>query len=131
MDHVGEFSFQVNETCLSDDHRTFMVAPNDKDSHNPILIHITPADMTSEQRTYVPAQLKINRKERRKEKQRTNKHKSYQGGEEGDDDDEETWVNFTAEEWHDYQAYNRRRQRESGYGHSSASSSQQWRLRYR
>ena len=78
MDHVGEFSFQVNETCLSGDHRTFMVAPNDKDSHNPILIHITPADMTYiEQRTYVPAQLKINRKERREEKQRTNKRKSY------------------------------------------------------
>ena len=34
MDHVGEFSFQVNETCLSGDHRTFMVAPTDKDSQN-------------------------------------------------------------------------------------------------
>ena len=95
-----------------------MVAPNDKDSHNPILIHVTPSDMTySEQRTYVPAQLKIARKERRKEKQGTNKRKSYQG-EEGDDDEEETWINFTVEEWRDYQAYSRRRQRESGYGHS-------------
>ena len=114
------------------DHRTFMVAPTDKDSHNPILIHVTPADMTySEQWTYVPAQLKIARKERRKEKQRTNKRKSYQGEEEGDDDEEEAWVNFTAEEWRVYQAYHRRRQRESGYGQSSASSLQQWRPRYR
>ena len=61
--HLGEFSFQVNETCLSGDHRTFTVAPNDKDSHNPILIHVTPADMTySEQRAYVPAQLKMARR---------------------------------------------------------------------
>ena len=36
MDHVGEFSFQVNEYCSSCDHRSFMVAPADKDSHNPI-----------------------------------------------------------------------------------------------
>ena len=32
--------------------------------------------------------------------------------------DDELWVNFTAEEWRDYQAYHRRRQRQSGYGHS-------------
>ena len=96
-----------------------------QDSHNPILIHVTPSDMTwNEQRTYVPAELKIARKQRRKERQRTNKRKSYQGEEE-DDDDDEPWVNFTAEEWRDYQTYHRRRQRGSGYGHSSASSSQQ------
>ena len=125
MDHVGEFSFQVNETCLSCDHRAFMVTPIDKGSHNPILRHVTPSDMTrNEKRTYVPAELKIARKQRRKERQRTNKRKSYQGEEE-DDDDDEPWVNFTAEEWRDYQTYHRRRQRGSGYGHSSASSSQQ------
>ena len=27
MDHVGEFTFKVNETCLSSDHNIFMVAP--------------------------------------------------------------------------------------------------------
>ena len=43
-------SFQVNETCLSGDHRTFVVSPNDRDSHNPILIHVTPADMTCNER---------------------------------------------------------------------------------
>ena len=63
MNHVGEFVFQVNETCLSGDHRTFFVSPNDKDSHSPILIHITPVDMThNERRTYVPAELKQARK---------------------------------------------------------------------
>ena len=51
MDHVGELSFQVNGKCLSCDHRSFMVAPTDKDSHNPILRHVTPSDMTwNEQR---------------------------------------------------------------------------------
>ena len=76
MDHVGEFSFQVNEACLSCDHRAFMVAPTDKDSHNPVLIHATPSGLTwNEQRTYAPAELKIARKQRRKERQRTNKRK--------------------------------------------------------
>ena len=70
----------------------------------------------NEQRTNVPAQLKIARKERRKERQRANKRKSFQGEEADDDDDgEETW-----------QAYNRRSQRDYGYGYSSAASSQ-WR----
>ena len=51
-----------------------MAAPTDKDSHNPILIHVTPSGMTwNEQRTYVPAELKIARKQRGKERQRTNK----------------------------------------------------------
>ena len=82
------YIFQVNETCLSGDHRTFLVFPNDKDSHNPILIHITPVDMThNERRTYVPSELKMARKERRKEKQKANKRKSHEpsdyGGDEG------------------------------------------------
>ena len=128
MNHVGGFSSQVNETCLSCDHKAFMVAPSDKDAHNPILIHVTPSEMTwNEQRTYIPAARKIARKQRRKEIQKTNKRKSFQAEEEDDDDDDEPWVNFTAQEWRDYQAYHRRRQRESGYGRSSVSSSQQWR----
>ena len=80
----GFISCCVNETCLSGDHRTFMVPPNDKDSHNPILIHVTPADMTyNERRAYVSTELKVARKERRKEKQKANKRKSYYGGDEG------------------------------------------------
>ena len=70
MNHVGEFVFQVNETCLSGDHRTFLVSPND---------NVTPADLThNERRTYVPAEPKQARKERRKEKQKANKRKSHE-----------------------------------------------------
>ena len=79
MNHVGEYVFQVNETCLGGDHRTFLTAPTDKDSHNPFLIHITPADMIQQERqTYIPYELKIARKERRKETQKANKRKSYE-----------------------------------------------------
>ena len=52
MNHVGEYVFQVNETCLGGDHRTFLIAPTDK--------------------------LKVARKERRKETYKANKRKSYE-----------------------------------------------------
>jgi hypothetical protein len=45
MDYIGEFTFKVNETCLSSDHNIFMVAPTDSDAHNPILVHLKPSDM--------------------------------------------------------------------------------------
>ena len=131
MNHVGEFCFQVNETCLSCHHKAFMVAPSDKDSHNPILIHVTPSEMTwNEQRTYIPDARKIARKQRRKGIQKTKRRKSSQAEDE-DDADDEPWVNFTAQERRDYQAYHRRQQRESGFGRSSVASSQQWRPKYR
>ena len=38
MGHVGEFSFQVNETCLSGDHRTFLVSPKRGKGQKPILV---------------------------------------------------------------------------------------------
>ena len=40
MNYVGEFYFKVNETCLHGDHNIFMVAPNDRDAHNLILVHL-------------------------------------------------------------------------------------------
>ena len=84
LKHVGELEFQVNETCLSGDHRTALITPNDKDSHNPILIHVAPADMTRQERqTYIPGELKLARKERRKEKQKANKRKSFQSSDYG------------------------------------------------
>ena len=46
MNYVGEFYFKVNETCLHGDHNIFMVAPNDRDAHNPILVHLDPSDMS-------------------------------------------------------------------------------------
>ena len=69
----------MNETCLSGDRRTFLITPNDKDSHNPMLIHITPANMTRQERqTYIPGKLKLAREERRKEIQKANKTKSFE-----------------------------------------------------
>ena len=40
MDHDGEFSFQVNETCLHGSSKSFLIAQDDKDSHNPMLVHL-------------------------------------------------------------------------------------------
>jgi len=99
MNHVGEFLFNVNETCLSCDHRSSMVAPSDRDAHNPFLIHLTPSEMTwNEKRQYVPGELKQARKQRREEKQRENRRKAY---EEDDEEDDGPWFNFTAQEWLD------------------------------
>ena len=69
MDFIGAFAFRVNETCLTSDHKIFMVAPTDRDAHNPILIHLRPSDMIwKERRAYV-------RKEKRKATQKSNKRK--------------------------------------------------------
>ena len=107
MDYIGEFSFRVNETCLSSDHNIFMVAPTDKDAHNPILVHLKPSDMLwVERHKYIPYEVKRRRKEKRKEIQRANKRKGY--------DDESTW-----QDWSDWPQH--------GYGGSSASSSRTWR----
>ena len=69
MNYVGEFYFKVNETCLHGGHNIFMVAPNDRDAHNPILVHLNPSDFTC---------MKIKRKQQRKETQRQNKRKGYE-----------------------------------------------------
>ena len=55
MDFVGEFSFSVNETCLSCDYNIFfMVAPTDTDAHNLLLVHLHPSDMNwKEKHSYV------------------------------------------------------------------------------
>ena len=106
MNFVGVFEFKVNETCLHGDRNIFMVAPNDRDAHNPILVHVTPSDMTwNERNKYKPSQMKIKRKEQRKEIQKQNKRKG-----------------------HDDQAD--RDQGNTGYGGSSASSSRGWRTVY-
>ena len=79
MNYVGEFDFEVNETCLNNDHNIFMVAPTDRDAHNPILVHLAPSEMTWNERSkYKPSQVKIKRKEQRKEIQRQNKRKGYE-----------------------------------------------------
>ena len=68
MDYTSEFTFRVNETCLTSDHNIFMVAPTDRDAHNPILVHLKPADMVwGERRSYVPFEMKRRCHEKRKE----------------------------------------------------------------
>ena len=80
MNYVGEFYFKVNETCLHGDHNIFMVAPNDRDAHNPILIHLDPSDMSwNERHHYKQARQKMKYTEKRKERQKERKRKGYEG----------------------------------------------------
>ena len=56
---IGEFTFRVNETCLTSDHNIFMVAPTDRDAHNPILVHLKPSDtIWTEKRAYINYEMK-------------------------------------------------------------------------
>ena len=72
MDYAGEFTFRVNETCLSSDHNIFMVAPTDTDAHNPILVHLKPSDMQwGEKQKYGPFEMKKRRKTERQYNKRT------------------------------------------------------------
>ena len=81
MDHVGEFNFSVNGTCLSCDHNIFMAEPSDTDSHNPLLVHLKPSDMgCTEKHAYVLPAKKFQRKERRKDIQMQNKRKGFGDG---------------------------------------------------
>ena len=95
MNHTGGVTFQVNETCLSCDHKAFMVAPSDKDAHNPILIHFAPSNISwNEQLSYIPYGRKVERKQRRKfrkERQKSNKRKACQAEQEEDEGDEGLW----------------------------------------
>eukprot|EP00435_Cladocopium_sp_Y103_P010636 s1509_g2.t1 len=99
MDEVGEFNFEVNETCLHNDANMFdmfLLFPTDKDSHNPFLVHLTPFDFTySEGRQFIPLETKMKRKTTRKETQRANRRKKYEGR-----DDEGPWLERGS--WRDY-----------------------------
>ena len=41
MEFEGEFAFQVNETCLHGSSKSFLISQDDRDSHNPLLVHLT------------------------------------------------------------------------------------------
>ena len=78
MDLFGEFSFSVNETCLSCDYNIFMVAPTNTDAHNLLLVHLHPSDMNwKEKLAYVHPAKKVQRKERRTDIQKSNKRKGH------------------------------------------------------
>ena len=103
MNYVGEFYFKVNETCLHGDHNIFMVAPNDRDAHNPILVHLDPSDMSwNERHHYKQANQKMKYAATRKERQKEKKRKAYE-------DQASTYQGNT------------------GWGGSSSSSSRPWR----
>ena len=79
MNHLGEFTFQVNEVCPSGDSKSLLISQDDKDSHNPLLVHFTPSEMTwNEARQYAPWQTKQARNQRQKEQEKANKRKSFQ-----------------------------------------------------
>ena len=106
MGYTGEFTFRVNETCLTSDHNIFMVAPTDRVARNPILVHLKPSDMVwGERRNYIPYGMKRRRHEKRKEIQKANKRKGTE---------ESNW-----QSWRDWP--------QTCYGGSSASSSRTWR----
>ena len=95
----------MNETCLNGDHNIFMVAPNHRDAHNPLVVHLTPSTMTwNERNSLKPKEMKIRRKETRKEIQKANERKGYED-----------------------RAEQERLQRNTGHGGSSSSSSWTWR----
>ena len=73
------FTSKVNETCLHGDHSIFMVAPNGRDAHNPILVHLDPSDMTwNERHHYKQANQKIKYHQNRRERQKEKKRKAYE-----------------------------------------------------
>ena len=70
-----------------------MAAPTDTDAHNPLLVHLHPSDMNwKEKHSYVPPAKKMQRKERRKDIQKSNKRKGqgFGGGPLWD----ESWDNW-------------------------------------
>ena len=80
MDQLGEFTFQVNEVCLHGDYKSVLLSQDDNNSHNPMLVHFTPSEMTwNEARQYVPWQTRQARSQKRKKQQKANKRKAFQG----------------------------------------------------
>jgi len=100
-----------------------MVAPTDTDAHNPLLAHLKPSDMGwKEKHAYVPPAKKSQRKERRKDIQKSNKRKG-QGFGDGLLLDE-SWDNWDGRgTW--------TQDSNTGYGGSAASSTWQWRPKYK
>ena len=77
MDSEGEFAFQVNETCLHGNSKSFLITAEDRDSHNPMLVHLSPQEMTwNERRQYMSGETRQLRHQTRRERQKANKRKS-------------------------------------------------------
>ena len=88
MEFEGEFAFQVNETCLHGNSKSFLITPEDRDSHNPMLVHLTSQEMSwNELRQYVPWETRYRQSQSRKARQKANKRKSFPQQQEEQDDD--------------------------------------------
>ena len=88
MEFEGEFAFQVNETCLHGNSKSFLITPEDRDSHNPMLVHLTSQEMSwNERRQYVPWETRYRQSQSRKARQKANKRKSFPQQQEEQDDD--------------------------------------------
>ena len=113
MDFEGEYAFAVNETCLHGNSKSFLITAEDRDSHNPLLVHLTPQEMTwQERKQYISGETLQQRHQNRRARQKANKRKSHP---QQDDQDDDFWSTF----W-------RQDQRSS-----SSSAQTQWRPRYR
>ena len=76
----GEFSLQVNETCLQLAVRFhFLTSQDDRDSHNPMLVHLTSEEMMwIETRIFIHWQKRQKRNQDRKAKLKANGLNSFQ-----------------------------------------------------
>ena len=113
MEFEGEYAFQVNETCLHGSSKSFLITAQDRDSHNPLLVHLTPQEMTwQERKQYISGETLQQRHQNRRARQKANKRKSHP---QQDDQDDDFWGTF----WRQHQRP------------SSSSAQTQWRPRYR
>ena len=68
MEFEGEFAFQVNETCLHGNSKSFLITSEDRDSHNPMLVHLTPQEMTwNERKQYISGNSSSTKSEQKSE----------------------------------------------------------------
>lgn len=88
MNFAGEFFFNVNGTVMLADQDIFNVVASDKDAHNPLIVHLTPFDMShNEAKTSRSPEAKIAKSQRRKERQAENKKR----GRDQEEDPQPPW----------------------------------------
>lgn len=78
MSMCAEYWYDVNETALLADNNIFNLAENDHDSHNPIIIHLQPAENTWKDKHELKApEAKMRRAATRKENRKANKRRGW------------------------------------------------------
>ena len=128
MNFHGEFQFAVNETCLSCDHEAFLVTENDRDVHNPLLIHFLPHITNQEAKDFRSYKSKVDRKRKRKEIKRE-KRQGYQ--QQDQDEDEGHWTHDSQQDWRAWSNYDYQHQQGGDQRYSSSSRSTTWKSKRR